>query len=219
MWFGMRRLILLLLTIAMISSYSAFFLHLAAQKEMFTADSKVARGKRISADQFGKLNHTKHHNDKAFLDNMTDLELKLSNESVVWPTLFLIGAPKAASSTFHELLVQHPQLCTARSARPGRAAKEVGFLFATLPKVFLLSLYGRAPGGHDRRCADLAKTSSKAFWYMDNHPIYLQGFEQKMKAMIPPELHAKLRFLVVLREPLARSISQFNHQRAPGLSQ
>eukprot|EP00961_Rhodomonas_salina_P290237 3922033-Rhodomonas_salina.2 len=170
---------------------------------------------------------------------MSRLERKLSNESVVWPTLFLLGAAKAASSTFH--------LCTARSSNSGQTAKEVGILFATKIKVFLLSLYGKAPGGHDERCKELAQSRelTEATPLPDPHrsgtwtttlstctgitsPELHAGyalsdtdrgraatsFEHKMKAMIPANLHPQLRFLIVLREPVARAISQFNHQRA-----
>lgn len=62
-------------------------------------------------------------------------EAALSNSSVIWPRVFIIGAPKAASSTLSRLLSYHTQICKARTLLRGTVAKEVGILFAHRIKV------------------------------------------------------------------------------------
>ena len=152
-------------------------------------------------------------------------EARLTNASVIWPSIFLIGAPKAASSTLHKYLTRHPQLCSAKSLQQGKAAKEVGILFAHRIKNFLHTLYGPAnTGGHDPKCRTPPSTPSltshptprSAPLYMDNHPLYLHApdkFALRMREVVSHELHASLHFLIIVREPIARALSQINHQR------
>ena len=151
-------------------------------------------------------------------------EAALSDAAVIWPRVFVIGAPKAASSTLSRLMSRHPQLCSARPLGKARQAKEVGILFAHRLRVYLQRMYGRAgTGGADPRCAratERARSTGAAprLLYMDNHPLYLHAagnFSAEMQRRVPERLHPEMRFIVLVREPVTRALSQLLHQRRP----
>lgn len=151
-------------------------------------------------------------------------EAKLSDADVIWPRVFVIGAPKAASTTLSRLLSRHPQMCSAKPQGKATQAKEVGILFAHRLKVYLKHVYGRAgTGGVDPRCARgaaRARSTSAAprLLYMDNHPLYLHAagnFSHHMRLRVPERLHPEMRFIVLVREPVTRALSQLIHQRRP----
>jgi len=105
------------------------------------AGSDAERGKRHwSGKQLHKLAATATM--PASLQRLRDItarveaeEASLSNSSVIWPRVFIIGAPKAASSTLSRLLSWHPQICKAKALLQGTVAKEVGILLAHRLKV------------------------------------------------------------------------------------
>ncbi len=150
----------------------------------------------------------------------------LSDADVIWPRVFVIGAPKAASTTLSSLLSLHPQMCSAKPQGKATQAKEVGILFAHRLKVYLKHVYGRAgTGGIDPRCgrgdgSDGSEWAGKTkrLLYMDNHPLYLHAsgnFSQRMRLRVPERLHPEMRFIVLVREPVTRALSQLIHQRRP----
>ena len=147
-----------------------------------------------------------------------------------WPEAFIIGAPKAATTSLFAALATHPDVCEPRGVdcRSGKGAmsnskeaidffickdaqagnKEVNFFnsagsFAKGSASYL-SHFGLDPSCQNR-------THVK---YLDGTPSYLQSVEaaQRMRSMIPRELHPKLRFVAVLREPVARHLSWWNMQ-------
>ena len=53
---------------------------------------------------------------------------------------------------------------------------------------------------------------------MDNHPLYLHAagnFSNHMRLRVPERLHPEMRFIVLVREPVTRALSQLIHQRRP----
>ena len=55
--------------------------------------------------------------------------------------------------------------------------------------------------------------------YVDNLPLYLYApgkYAERMARRVPAPLHPQLRFIVLVREPVTRALSQIHHQRRVG---
>jgi hypothetical protein len=131
-----------------------------------------------------------------------------------WPEVFIIGAPKSATTSLFDALLRHADLCAPTNGAIGN--KEVHFfnLRSNFEKGsrFYLSHFG-----FDGKCSPAVRRVSNRTAlarYIDATPTYLRspGAAQRMHDTIPGELHARLRFLAVLREPVSRHLSWFNHE-------
>jgi len=124
-----------------------------------------------------------------------------------WPTLFILGTQKAATSSLWGLLEQHPRVCPAQLLAGTSNNKELHY-FDSTP----LSTHGkgiRAYLNHFRA----PQCRNKWSRFMDATPSYLRDpvTPQMMFSEMPPGVRARARFIVILREPIARDVSFFNH--------
>mmetsp|Transcript_39017 Transcript_39017/g.92051 ORF Transcript_39017/g.92051 Transcript_39017/m.92051 type:complete len:365 (+) Transcript_39017:61-1155(+) len=125
-----------------------------------------------------------------------------------WPTIFYLGVPKAGSTSLFFFLQKHPHVCAGHQHDdPQLVNKEVDFfikpdLFVQGPPLYL-SAFDRSA-----KCLELARAGIRGS-FLDASTKYLldTGAAQRLKQTIPPELHGKLRFVVVLREPVERDRS------------
>lgn len=84
-----------------IMAFSENLLRSVGEQQRMKQMKSSSRREGKTFRDFQQLRFGNHTKQEDFLAEMSRLERKLSNESVVWPTLFLLGAAKAASSTFH----------------------------------------------------------------------------------------------------------------------
>jgi len=116
------------------------------------------------------------------------------------PTVFVMGAQKGGSSTLYEMLVRHPALC-------GAIYKEPNFFLTNQRDghdlKWYLSLF------IDDKCL---KKPRKAF--VDGSCM-LHGLEAALGTLnstYSPQRLSSLKFIALLREPVARDFSWFKHR-------
>jgi len=114
-----------------------------------------------------------------------------------WPTIFLLGAQKAASSSLFAPLVQHPLIADPTSAFNND--KETHFFHHHASNTSRLQIAYR----RKFPCAWPVRG-------MDGTPSYLYDPERVIPRMIAARtISETTSFLVVLREPVARDWSMF----------
>lgn len=116
------------------------------------------------------------------------------------PRVYVIGAQKGGSSSLYEVLVRHPALC-------GAIYKEPNFFLTNIHQnrdfKWYLSLF------IESKCL---KKSRKLF--VDGSCM-LHGLDSALRAMnatYSPEQMASLKFIALLREPVARDYSWYKHR-------
>lgn len=122
------------------------------------------------------------------------------------PTLVIIGAMKCGTTALHDHLARHPQIAMSRPKElnfffgPARADAAAGWSAGNWSRG--LDWYA----GHFDAGVPVRGESSPGYTSPD-HP----GVAQRMAATIPG---ARLIYLV--RDPIARALSQYDHHRADG---
>jgi hypothetical protein len=120
------------------------------------------------------------------------------------PNLVVIGAMKCGTTALHDLLARHPQIAMSRP-------KELNFFFGPTEATVRWSA-GNWPRGldwytsHFDADVPLRGESSPGYTSPDHPEV-----AQRMAATIPG---ARLVYLV--RDPIARALSQYDHHRADG---
>jgi len=116
----------------------------------------------------------------------------VSNQS--YPDLFVVGVQKCATTSLWTLLNKHPEICRGKT-------KEVHYFDwfyskSKGPEFYAKSLYKDCKGK-----------------YVDMTPSYFSysDIPIKMYQDFPPDTHANKRFVVILRDPVARMFSWYNH--------
>ena len=102
----------------------------------------------------------------------------IANREPPWPEVFIIGTPKAATTSLFATLLSHPQLCAPRGAIGN---KEVHFFNQRgnfeRGAHFYLSHFGHDPKCARRHASKKMKDSfATNFKYMDGTPTYLRYF-------------------------------------------
>eukprot|EP00286_Rhodomonas_abbreviata_P014137 CAMPEP_0181317656 /NCGR_PEP_ID=MMETSP1101-20121128/16589_1 /TAXON_ID=46948 /ORGANISM="Rhodomonas abbreviata, Strain Caron Lab Isolate" /LENGTH=246 /DNA_ID=CAMNT_0023425073 /DNA_START=1337 /DNA_END=2074 /DNA_ORIENTATION=+ len=161
-----------------------------------------------------------HHLSSSIQEALSPPNLKPKFGLTSWPRVFLLGVQKAGTSSLSTVLLQHPQICggihSQRYDGEGnlRAAKEQHF-------------FGVSGVGHGKAylrryaanpdCQVLERVDTPVFGF-DGTPSMIcdQQAQKQMKKLIPAEIHDELRFIVVLREPVARDLAWHNHRRFRG---
>ena len=146
----------------------------------------------------------------------------------IWPTVFILGVQKGGTTTLAHFMLAQPEFCINAGPWGG---KESQFL---VPK----ALQENDPDdyytitGVDKTCSrkatsddwEKAKTGAgppvlngnvyTGGRHLDATPILPYGVSTKaLYESIPEELHSRLKFIVLLREPLSRDLSMYNHVR------
>lgn len=105
----------------------------------------------------------------------------IANREPPWPEVFIIGTPKAATTSLFATLLSHPQLCAPTRGAIGN--KEVHFFnqrgnFERGAR-FYLSHFGHDPKCARTRSPSITQNASKMFAtnfkYMDGTPTYLRS--------------------------------------------
>ena len=139
-----------------------------------------------------------------------------ANSSACWPHMFLVGAQKSATTSLFDLFHRNGAACGA-SYLPDQgmfkprhqffSPKEV-HLFDAPPDEFAEVV--REPARYTRL---YRRSACNALHQMDATP-YLHAWSAplRMVQLIPPHWLPETRFLAILREPLSRDLSWYNHR-------
>lgn len=122
------------------------------------------------------------------------------------PTLFLLGPMKSGSSSLHHFLVLHSHICSG-------SVKESHFFSQEFykGKDHYMRLFTNP------KCSDW-RNSNK--YHTDGSPMFhlMKQIGPKFKQIYNNELMKKLKFIVTLREPVARSYSYYQFFERIGLA-
>jgi len=123
-----------------------------------------------------------------------------------WPHLMILGAQKAGTTSLYQGLIQHPDLCDAKidPNERGHFSKEVHFFDITMDR------FEKGPEFYCSRFTT-CQNKNKAL-HIDCTPDYLEfGVAQRMNKTFSPEDRKKIKLIAILREPVERMLSWYNH--------
>lgn len=115
------------------------------------------------------------------------------------PKLFLLGPMKSGSSSLFEFIIHHQKIC------PG-VTKEINYVQDDH------KIHGGRQGYRsqfvDKRCFDKNGT-----YFVDGSPQFhlMEKVIPRLLKLYKPEEQSQLRFIVILREPVARHLSYYEH--------
>ncbi|KAJ1404435.1 P-loop containing nucleoside triphosphate hydrolase protein [Ochromonadaceae sp. CCMP2298] len=120
---------------------------------------------------------------------------KRASQQAPYPDLYILGAKKCATTSLWDLLVKHPDICKSNNKEP-----------------FFFSI--------DENYAQGAGFYRKRFYNPNCHGKYIDGSTNYLAGSQVPkrmndtfqETRGNKRFVVVLRDPVARAFSWYNHQ-------
>lgn len=154
---------------------------------------------RTTENNHRQLKHDRH-DDKDQAHANTNSSRLLPDFSP--PDFFILGATKCGTTSLHELLLTHPEMCDA-------GAKELHY-FDRPAEYAQGSAYYMRHFHHTDGC----RRKGEKGHYIDGTPNYLDHLEapaRMAETFSPAELRRK-KFIVVLRDPVYRSYSWYNHQ-------
>lgn len=129
------------------------------------------------------------------------------------PSIFIVGAQKGGSTSLYQLMVTHPLLC-------GGLQKETHF-FDHSEKYdkgveFYKQLYGNT--NTNKKCSKSVKNTKVQ--YIDATPIiHLRDIWERISTIYEntTDSRGNLKFIVLLREPVARDYSWYQHTVRSGV--
>jgi len=136
-----------------------------------------------------------------------------------WPRLLILGTQKAATSSLFEALMKihkTSNICEAHydDDEPQHYEKEVHFFDRT-------DRFEKGPSFYCSRFSTCYRARLRNTTQIDLHthvdatPNYLDfGIASRMKETFPPSAIKEMKVIVVLREPIGRLLSWYNHMRA-----
>ena len=115
------------------------------------------------------------------------------------PNLFVPGAAKSGTTTLHNLLNQHPEICMSKVKEPGYWKNENFQEFKTIQKQNYLDLF-------DKSNCKIYGESSTAYMY---HQSFIKNINNNYE--VSP------KFIFVLRNPIDRYVSHYWWMKGLGL--
>lgn len=113
------------------------------------------------------------------------------------PTFFIIGAPKAGTTSLHNYLSEHPQIQMS-------SVKEPNFFAPHLDPVHEPRRIGRLERYEELFDPAVAVRGEASTPYTE-YPLR-QGVPERIKSLVP-----EAKFIYVVRDPVERTISHYNH--------
>jgi len=156
-----------------------------------------------------------------------EASLQCSGDDGCWPVFYMLGAQKAMTTSIFDSLRQRDLVCAARISVRGEIRvrsenqtrrtwdilneKEPHFLDEWVPEKWNEAT--QDPGLYTRLYQE-ADCPSRRF--MDATPNYISNYNApaRFDLLVPQALLPQQRFVVVLREPVQRDLSWFNHRAA-----
>jgi hypothetical protein len=128
------------------------------------------------------------------------------NQDKGWPTLMVIGEQKGGTSTLHTWLSRQPFTCGyTKEMHMWNTIGKMGSEAANAKVVKMLELMNKVMEGRNTTCR----------YGMDNTPSYSRDLDaaKQLSIWLPRPLHRQMRFIFVVREPVERLMSLYNHLR------
>lgn len=121
------------------------------------------------------------------------------------PNLFLIGAMKSGSTTLHELLAEHPQICMSEPKEPSYFV-EPDLLKEMWPEMWRMGFWR-----DEQAYLNLFAAKPAALWRGESSTDYSKlpkvgGVVDRIAAYTP-----EARIVYIMRDPVARTISHYWH--------
>ncbi len=113
------------------------------------------------------------------------------------PTFFIIGAPKAGTTSFHHYLDQHPQVQMS-------AIKEPNFFVVPRNALYAKRIVGSLDRYEQLFDPAIGVRGEASTSYAD-HPRR-QGVPERIKQLVPDA-----KFIYLVRDPIARTVSHYQH--------
>jgi hypothetical protein len=131
---------------------------------------------------------------------------KLGTTSSI-PEIFIIGAAKCGTTSLHELLVNHPDICDSGIKEkhffdePVKIFRQQHNNLEAYQKLFLVG--GKSKNPANRNCK----------YHVDSTPAYIRSPNAiiNMNGTFTREQMSAKKFILVLREPTARECSWYQH--------
>jgi hypothetical protein len=117
------------------------------------------------------------------------------------PTFFIIGAPKAGTTSLHYYLDQHPQIQMSTNKEPNFFSGTETHIPYPMGRVSRLEDY-------ERLFDPAARVRGEASVGYANHPRR-QGVPERIQKLVPTA-----KFIYLVRDPIARTVSQYQHRVA-----
>ena len=142
--------------------------------------------------------------------------------SQAWPSVVVLGVQKGGTTSLSKIIMQHTGIC------PSKRGKETHFLDGkgTGKRADYPRLYGGIKSCSRRATKSDIPTARTVHpilggrvhvqgRHFEGTPKYFDfpGMAQKFFTAVPKALHQQLKFVVVLREPVSRDLSAYNHMR------
>jgi len=142
-----------------------------------------------------------------------------------WPSVVVLGVQKGGTTSLSSAIMRHSGICRSNKG------KETHFLTGGGRRT--AAGYPMLYGGSktcSRRATSADIPTAKSLHPILGGRVHLQGrhFEgtpryfdypgiaRKFFSVIPKALHQQMKFIVVLREPISRDLSAYNHMRGSG---
>jgi hypothetical protein len=124
-----------------------------------------------------------------------------THQDLVLPNFLLIGAAKCGTTTLYDYLDEHPGVQMSSIKEPAYFSNPAEYEKG-------LGYYSRT---HFGRAEDRGAIGEATPWY-----LYVEGCAERIKTDLPTESH---RFIVILRDPIARGYSMYWDQARGGREQ
>lgn len=130
------------------------------------------------------------------------------------PHLFVIGAQKCATTSLHHLILSHPSICPSVKKeihyfdRMDSWSKGAAYYLAHFKTRSAKCVADRQPGFNG------STTDDPNLHFVDATPDYFTNplVPARIFQSFPPKERSKKRFILILREPVSREFSWYNHR-------
>jgi len=142
-----------------------------------------------------------------------------------WPRLFILGAQKAGTTSVFRALMEHPNFCFAVTDKlePMSYEKEVHYFdlngrFKKDPSFYCSRFSKCVPCSSYEPDCDPARDerlTEEGMLHVDSTPAYLDfSIAERMGKTFSPSARKNMKFIAILREPVGRMVSWYNHLRS-----
>lgn len=120
-----------------------------------------------------------------------------------WPTLLIIGAHKAGTTSLYQYLDAHPEIRLS-------SQKELSYFAGPVSRPTLVSQWVRGPGWYQGNFVGTATVHGEASTGYTNYP-HTTGVAQRIHEAIPD-----VKLIYAVRDPVDRMVSHYLHVRGLG---
>ena len=120
-----------------------------------------------------------------------------------WPTLLIIGAHKAGTTSLYEYLNAHPEIRLS-------SQKELAYFAGPVTRPTLVSQWSRGPEWYRGNFVGTALVHGEASTAYTNYP-HITGVPQRIYEAIPD-----VKLIYAVRDPIDRMVSHYLHVRGLG---